>query len=89
MFLGRGHFKFENIPVEGMDLVLQPPADVGLAVHPLCDRRDPNNNHVTRKSGLGVPLLEIQLLRQRDSLLSMIMILQAMVHTDVDHDSCE
>lgn len=80
---------FENIPVEWVDVVLQPPADVGPAVHPLCDHRDPSNNHVTCKSGLGVLLLAIQLLRQRGSLLSMIMILQVMVHTDVDHDSCE
>lgn len=47
---------------------LQPPTDAGQAARPPCDFRDPNDSHVTRESGLGASLLEMQLLRQKDSL---------------------
>lgn len=50
------------------DPVPQPPADVGSAVHPPCDFRDPSNRYPTREPGWGLLLLETQTGRQRDRL---------------------
>lgn len=54
--------------MEWRDPVPQPPADVGSAVHPPCDFRDPNNRYPTREPGWRLLLLETQTGRQRDRL---------------------